>query len=79
MADVAERLYAYMEANKMDVMMVFYLRHPEIINENDFCKKMKLLMEKIGGNISKFNETEFRYGFFSYFRLKMSEIHAPGP
>lgn len=72
MAEAAERLFAHCGDNRLDFMLLFWLRHPEIMNQGDLCTKLRKLLEDFGVSTSELERQEFRAPFFNYLREKLA-------
>lgn len=71
MAGVAERLHAYLCERRVDFMLLFYLRHPNLLNDNILCQKLACCLQAYCIRQPQMNNVEFRKAFFNYLRSKL--------
>ncbi len=72
MANVAERLYEHFLQHRLDFMLLFYLRHPNLMNDNSLCKKLSKCLKDFCVRDQDMSSVDFRTKFFNALRAKLS-------
>ena len=72
MANVAERLYEHFLQHSLDFMLLFYLRHPNLMNDNSLCKKLSKCLKDFCVRDQDMSSVDFRTKFFNSLRAKLS-------
>lgn len=70
MSGMAERVFSHMSTQTLDYMLLFWLRHPEILNDNDLCVKLRKFAEQIC--MENMDNAEVRRLFFNCLRTKLT-------